>query len=135
MSELTTHEHEEETIPFYPDHFKTELKVVIGLTILAVFIGVIGLIAPVGLGEPADPMNTPMHVKPEWYFLALYQVLKFVPKTLGVLIPIVGVTVLIFWPFIDPKQETTRKPTIIRFIVVAIAVIVAIAMTIWGEMS
>jgi len=126
---------QEDSIPFYPDHFLTELKVVIGLLFLAVLIGIIGWINPVGIGEPADPLNTPTHVKPEWYFLALYQLLKFVPKTAGVVIPIVGVIILLIWPFFDRKKEETRRPQLIRLILSIIAIMIFIAMTIWGEVS
>ena len=77
---------EQDSIPFYPDHVSTEIKVVIGMVVLTLILGAIGLFTPIGLGEPADPMNTPAHVKPEWYFLAFYQVLKFIPKTTGVML-------------------------------------------------
>lgn len=125
----------EESIPFFPDHVKTEALVVLGIIIIAVIIGVLGMIAPVGIGDPADPMNTPLHVKPEWYFLALYQLLKFVPKTIGVLIPIFLVLIVALWPFINPHKETTRKPIMIRLIVVIIGLIILIALTIWGQVG
>jgi cytochrome b6-f complex subunit 4 len=129
---LTQHE---ESIPFFPDHVKTEALVVLGIIIIAVFVGFLGMIAPVGIGEPADPMNTPLHVKPEWYFLALYQLLKYVPKTTGVLIPIFLVLILALWPFINPHKEITRKPTLIRLVAVVIGLIIIIAMTIWGQVG
>lgn len=125
----------EETIPFFPDQFMREFRVMIGIIVIAVVIGILGLINPVGLEEPADPFNTPAHVKPEWYFLGLYQLLKFVPKTTGVLIPILGVVILAVWPFIDHKKETDLKPTKIRAIIVAIGMLILIALTIWGGVS
>ena len=77
---------EENSVPFYPDHLALEAKVALGFTILVVIIGVIGLFYPIGLGIPADPMDTPLHTKPEWYFLFLYQLLRYIPKTIGALI-------------------------------------------------
>jgi len=132
-----SHEHleNEETIPFFPDQFMREFRVVIGIVVIAGIIGVLGMINPVGLEDPADPFNTPAHVKPEWYFLGLYQLLKFVPKTTGVLIPIVGVVILALWPFLDRKKETSRKPMKVRALVVAIGMIILIALTIWGGVS
>jgi quinol-cytochrome oxidoreductase complex cytochrome b subunit len=65
---------EPESIPFYPDHVSTEFRVVVAMVIIAVVVGILGLFFPVGLGEPADPMNTPAHAKPEWYFLFLYPI-------------------------------------------------------------
>ena len=125
----------ENSIPFYPDHVKTEFKVVVGIVVIAIILGMLGMFSPVGIGEPADPMNTPAHVKPEWYFLSLYQLLKYIPKTIGAVIPVVLVGLVALWPFLDRKKETDRKPMRNRMIVVAILVVVVIAMTIWGEVS
>ncbi|MCK4976096.1 MAG: hypothetical protein KAS36_04120, partial [Anaerolineales bacterium] len=96
---------ENDSIPFYPDHVSTEFRVVVGIVVIAIIVGAIGLIFPVGLGVPADPMDTPAHVKPEWYFLAFYQILKYIPKTTGVLLLIIGVLGLIMLPFIDRKPD------------------------------
>lgn len=125
----------EDSVPFYPDHVTIEAKVVVGLSVLALVIGLVGLIAPVGLGEPADPMNTPAHVKPEWYFLGLYQLLKYISKTMGAVLPLIAVLVITFWPFIDRKPDTSSKVYRWRAITVAVILVVMIAMTIWGEVS
>jgi cytochrome b6-f complex subunit 4 len=139
----TTHpETEKDSIPFFPDHFRTELYVVIGTVALAVVIGGLGMLSPVGLQDPADPLNTPMHVKPEWYFLALYQLLKYVPPTvLGINGPmfavvsiILALVVITFLPFLDKKADS-KKAMRMRAIGVAVFVVLAIALTIWGEVS
>jgi quinol-cytochrome oxidoreductase complex cytochrome b subunit len=126
---------EEESIPFFPDHVRSEVKVVAGLTAIVLLIGVLGLLFPVGLGDPADPMVTPDHVKPEWYFLALYQILKFVPKTAGVVVPLIGVLLITFWPFLDRKPERSKKVQRLRLILIAVGVVLFVALTIWGEVS
>ena len=125
----------ENSIPFYPEHVGNEAKVVLGVAVVAIIVGLIGLFSPVGLGEPADPMNTPAHVKPEWYFLGLYQLLKYISKTAGAVLPILGVLVITFWPFIDRKPDASRRSYRNRAISVAIFMVVLIAMTIWGEVS
>jgi quinol-cytochrome oxidoreductase complex cytochrome b subunit len=125
----------ETSVPFYPDHVSLEAKVVIGVSALALVVGLIGLFAPVGLGDPADPMNTPAHVKPEWYFLGLYQLLKYISKTAGAVLPILAVLVITFWPFIDRKPDTSRKSYSRRAIGVVVFMVILIAMTIWGEVS
>lgn len=131
-----TQEHPEtDSIPFYPDHVRTEFRVTLIVTGIFLAIGLVGLLSPLGIGDPADPMNTPAHVKPEWYFLALYQVLKFVPKTTGVIIPLVAVGLMFLWPFIDGKADKSRRATWIRLAVVIVGLIILIAMTIWGEVS
>jgi ubiquinol-cytochrome c reductase cytochrome b subunit len=126
---------QEETIPFYPDHVRTELNVVYGILVVVLIFGVLGLIFPVGLQDPADPFNTPEHVKPEWYFLALYQLLKFVPKTFGATAPVVALVLLALLPFFDRKEDKSSRATKIRFWLTIILVIIAITLTIWGEVS
>jgi len=133
MTEITDKKGEG-TIPFYPDHLKTEIRVVWMLVGLAVIIGILAYFNPVGLEEPADPMVTPDHVKPEWYFLALYQLLKYIPKTVGVMVPILGILALFVFPFFS-KKDDTRKAIRMRLIGSAIFTVVVIAMTIWGWYS
>ena len=134
MNETMKHS-KEYSIPFFPDHVKTELRVVVGILVVVGIIGGIALFAPVGLGEPADPMNTPAHVKPEWYFLALYQLLKFIPKTAGAVLPVLAVMFIMIWPFIDHKKDRTPKAKLIRLVIVSIGVIVLAAITVWGGTS
>jgi quinol-cytochrome oxidoreductase complex cytochrome b subunit len=122
------------TIPFYPDHLRTEIRVVWILIGIAVVIGIIAAFNPVGLEEPADPMVTPDHVKSEWYFLALYQMLKFVPKTMGVMLPILGLLFIFIWPFFA-KKEDSKKQMRQRTVGSAIFMVIVIAMTIWGWYS
>jgi ubiquinol-cytochrome c reductase cytochrome b subunit len=139
----TTHpETEKDSIPFYPDHVKTELYVMIGIVVLAVIVGFLGLLFPVGLQAPSDPLNTPMHVKPEWYFLFLYQFLKIIPPNIlgiegtafGVVSIMVALVVVMLWPFFD-KKEDSKKATWIRLAVTILGLILIIALTIWGEVS
>ncbi len=126
---------QEKEVPFYPDHVALEAKVALGVIILVVVIGVIGLFAPVGLGAPADSMDTPLHVKPEWYFLALYQLLRFIPETIGATSPVLAIVLLMIWPFLDQKPDRSKKTTRMRFWFSLVAVVVIIALTIWGEVS
>jgi quinol-cytochrome oxidoreductase complex cytochrome b subunit len=133
MSELTKHE-AGESIPFFPDHVRTEALVVVGILVVGAVVGTLGLLNPVGTGDPADPMVTPAHVKPEWYFLALYQILKFVPEGVGVMLPLIGLVVVALWPFLDKRRNSQRAQRI-RLIAVAAFVVIFIALTIWGEVS
>ena len=126
---------QEKGVPFYPDHVALEAKVALGVVILVVVIGVIGLFAPVGLGAPADAMDTPAHIKPEWYFLALYQLLRYIPETIGATSPVLAIVLLLIWPFLDQKPDRSKKTTKIRFWLSSVAVVILIALTIWGEVS
>lgn len=135
-------ETEKESIPFYPDHVKTEFYVVIGIVILVIVVGILGLMFPVGLQDPADPLNTPLHVKPEWYFLALYQILKIIPSNIlgiegtvfGVVAILVALIVVTLWSFFD-KKDDSKKAMWIRLAVTILGLIAVIALTVWGEVS
>jgi quinol-cytochrome oxidoreductase complex cytochrome b subunit len=125
---------EEKTIPFYPDHVRTEAIVALGFIALAVLIGVIALRYPVGLGQPADPLNTPAHIKPEWYFLFLFQVLKYVPKTVGATLPFILLFVLAIWPFLDRGADSQRAKRT-RIIATAIGLLIILILTLLGELT
>ena len=139
---ITHPEQEQDSVPFFPNHFMTEFYVVIGIVVLALVIGTLSMLFPVGLQAPADPLDTPLHVKPEWYFLAVYQLLKYVPPSilgiegpmLAVVVIAVGVLVVTAWPFLDRKEDS-KKAIRMRAIITIIGVIVTIALTIWGEGS
>lgn len=126
---------EENSVPFYPDHVTVEAKVALGFGILVVLVGVLGLFFPVGSGTPADPMDTPIHVKPEWYFLFLYQLLRFIPKTIGATAPVIAILLLAVWPFLDSKPDSSKKTSRIRLWFSAAVILIIIALTIWGEVS
>jgi len=50
---------------------------------------------------PADPLVTPLHIVPEWYFLPFYAILRSLPgKLLGVVALVASIVVLAFLPFI-----------------------------------
>jgi len=95
--------------PFFPDYILDEViawyAVLAGLVILA-------SIFPAGLEPKADPLVTPEHIKPEWYFLAVYQLLKLVPETVGVVAPVALVTIIVLLPLLDRNQEIRprRRP-------------------------
>lgn len=126
---------EEKSVPFFPDNLFYEAKVAIWFGIGLLIIGVIGLFLPVGLGDPADPMVTPEHTKPEWYFLGLYQLLKYLPKTLGAVTPVLLILFIFVWPFIDRKPDKTKKITRYRLIFTLILVAIVIILTILGEVT
>ena len=134
---------DERTVPFWPDHLLYEAKVALWFGIGLIIIGVIGLSNPVGLGDPADPMVTPEHTTPEWYFLALFQVLKYIPpevlriegRILGAVFPVLLVGILAFWPFIDKKPDTARIQTRNRAIISAIVMVIIIILTVFGEVT
>ena len=125
-------ENEKKTIPFFPNYLLDE--VIAWYVALAALI-VLASLFPAGLEGQANPLKTPEHIKPEWYFLFLYQSLKLVSRTVGVLLPGVGVLALLLVPFLDrgPLRRMRSRKLLIGAVVVIIAAIVAL--TIWGAVS
>jgi len=54
---------------------------------------------------PANPLVTPAHIVPEWYFLPFYAILRAVPDKLGGVLMMFGAIILLFFlPFLDRSQ-------------------------------
>jgi ubiquinol-cytochrome c reductase cytochrome b subunit len=71
----------------------------------------LALLFPLGLGQKANPLVTPLAVKPEWYFLFIYQGLKYVPKRVGaVLILLVLPLLMALLPLIDRSPSLSIHP-------------------------
>lgn len=87
---------------FFPDHFYTEI-IIAFLIVLGVF--VFAILAPPEMGPRADPLVTPEHIKPEWYFYFTFRWLKLTNLKMGVISLNLAVLVLLFWPFIDRLLE------------------------------
>jgi ubiquinol-cytochrome c reductase cytochrome b subunit len=132
---------EEDTIPFFPNYII--LEVIVGFIVLAALIVLVSLL-PVGLEEKADPFNTPQHIKPEWYFLWIYQFIKLPSFVLGpglaaglagILIPAVGIVLLILLPFLDRKPERRPRNRKVAMAVTAVILAILVALSIWGRVS
>jgi quinol-cytochrome oxidoreductase complex cytochrome b subunit len=94
---------------FYPDHVAKESVVfAVFFTLLVAIV----VLSPPDLGQKADPLRTPDGVKPEWYFLPTYQLLKYLPKVLGIFVSILPMVVLLLWPFLDrtPERHPAKRP-------------------------
>ncbi len=114
----------ESGVPFWPVHMAKEACVAI------VCFGVLltlSVLSPWEIGEPADPLETPAGIKPEWYFLPTYQLLKYfsgpMGKFLGILVSGVPFTLLFLWPFIErgPGRHPKRRKWAVRLGCVAVA--------------
>ncbi|MEE9297372.1 MAG: cytochrome bc complex cytochrome b subunit [Phycisphaerae bacterium] len=101
----------EHGIPFFPVHVAKEGVIAVLLVAALVTLSVL---APWEIGEPADPLQTPPHIKPEWYFLPSYQLLKYFEGPYGAIFGMVACSVpfvlLFLWPFLDlGKERHPRK--------------------------
>ena len=120
----------EEGVPFFPDIiFKdvlVSLLVFVILVSLAYFLGV----PTEARADPADTSYTP---RPEWYFLFLFQLLKYFPGSLEVIgvmvIPTLGILLLFALPFIDrsPKRHFLNRRLASLGALVAVGAIVMLS--------
>nr|NP_803448.1 cytochrome b [Antheraea pernyi]AAO53284.1 cytochrome b [Antheraea pernyi]AKG50104.1 cytochrome b [Antheraea pernyi] len=94
-------------IPFHPYFTYKDL---IGFIILIMFLSLLTLINPYLLGDPdnfipANPLVTPIHIQPEWYFLFAYAILRSIPNKLGGVIALVmSILILIILPMTFLKK-------------------------------
>ncbi len=116
------------TFPFFPDHFMTELIIGLGLLIV---ISCLAVIFPAGLADKADPLVTPEHIKPEWYFFWTFRWLKLVGLQTAVVTLGLAGGVFVFWPFIDGAIRKRRPGSELSVGLGIVAVIVLIVMTVW----
>nr|Q508N3.1 RecName: Full=Cytochrome b; AltName: Full=Complex III subunit 3; AltName: Full=Complex III subunit III; AltName: Full=Cytochrome b-c1 complex subunit 3; AltName: Full=Ubiquinol-cytochrome-c reductase complex cytochrome b subunit [Dipodomys merriami margaritae]AAY23213.1 cytochrome b [Dipodomys merriami margaritae]ACF76881.1 cytochrome b [Dipodomys merriami margaritae] len=95
-------------IPFHP-YYTT--KDFLGIVLLLAFFFTLVLFFPDLLGDPdnyspANPLNTPPHIKPEWYFLFAYAILRSIPNKLGGVIALVlSILVLALLPHIQTAKQ------------------------------
>nr|ARV86119.1 cytochrome b [Upupa epops] len=95
-------------IPFHP-YFS--LKDALGFALMLLFLTTLALFSPNLLGDPenfspANPLVTPPHIKPEWYFLFAYAILRSIPNKLGgVLALAASVLVLFLMPILHMSKQ------------------------------
>nr|YP_010614688.1 cytochrome b [Kali macrura]WAS35263.1 cytochrome b [Kali macrura] len=88
-------------------------KDLLGFAVLLVALASLALFSPNLLGDPdnftpANPMVTPPHIKPEWYFLFAYAILRSIPNKLGgVLALLASILVLMVVPFLHTSKQRT----------------------------
>jgi len=94
-------------IPFYPYFFAKDLFA------FSIYIWIFGILVyyfPNALGHPdnyipADPIHTPAHIVPEWYFLPFYAILRSIPNKLGGVAAMLGsILVLFIIPFSNTSE-------------------------------
>ena len=128
------------SMPFMPDFLLRDLNV--WLLVLAVLI-TLSFYFPTQLGNPADSLApTPLGIKPEWYFLFMFQLLKLLPahilgiegEQIGILgFGLLGLLMLLV-PFLDKKSAAGKASK--AFTIIGWVMIVAfIGLTLWGVLE
>ena len=123
--------------PFYPDQLFEDA---VAILILFVILAAMAIFIPVPFEELADPTDASYDPRPEWYFLFLFQLLKYFEGPLEVVgtfvIPTVGFILLLFLPFLDRKEERIsllKRP--VALTVTCLSVVLIVLLTILGAIA
>nr|ABY48634.1 cytochrome b [Xantusia sp. Yucca Valley] len=86
-------------------------KDLVGVMMITMLLLILALFSPSLLGDPenftpANPMMTPPHIKPEWYFLFAYAILRSIPNKLGgVLALLLSIMILVIVPLLHTAKQ------------------------------
>ena len=105
----------QDTLPFHPYY---TVKDLVGLGVFLLVLAGFVFYAPNFMGEPdnyipANPLVTPTHIVPEWYFLPYYAILRAIPdKLLGVIAMFGSILILFVLPWLDTSRvrSATFRP-------------------------
>lgn len=134
-----TPEEKKEYEPFFPDFF---LKDILVWILAGNLLFVLTMLCPWGIGPEADPFApAPIGIKPEWYFLAMFQFLKLIPpmvgpmegELFGVLLMGVYALALALVPLWDTGESEARSRLATGLGVVTL--LFMIIFSAWGAMS
>jgi len=101
-----------DTIPFYPYFYVKDL---FSFLLLVAFFSFFVFFYPNALGHsdnyiPANPLVTPAHIVPEWYFLPFYAILRSIPDKLGGVAAMGGaILILLLLPIINTSEIRSSK--------------------------
>nr|YP_010272313.1 cytochrome b [Spastonyx nemognathoides]UKE80223.1 cytochrome b [Spastonyx nemognathoides] len=99
-------------IPFHP-YFS--FKDLLGFIIMTATLIILSLTNPYLLGDPdnfipANPLVTPVHIQPEWYFLFAYAILRSIPNKLGGVVALItSIAILMILPFTNHKNFMSNQ--------------------------
>lgn len=121
----------QDTVPFHPYY---TMKDGFGVVVFLIFYSLVVFFAPDMLGDaanyiPADPLVTPTHIVPEWYFLPFYAILRAVPDKLGGVIAMFGaIAVLFVLPWLDTSRvrSSTFRPIYKWFMLLLVADVIVL---------
>jgi cytochrome b6 len=126
---------------FFPEFFLRDL---FGWTLALALLVAMAALFPWELGEKADPFApAPVDIRPEWYFVFLFETLKLVPggsvaglefEAIPILLSGAGAIVLVLVPFLDDDPRRRGRSRLFTGLGVA-ALAYVIGMTAWGYRS
>nr|BAF76633.1 cytochrome b apoenzyme [Asymmetron lucayanum] len=98
-----------------PFHTYFSYKDIVGFVVLLAGLVMVALFSPNLLTDPenyipANPLVTPVHIQPEWYFLFAYAILRSIPNKLGGVVALaMSILVLFFLPMLHLSQQTSHN--------------------------
>ena len=121
----------QDTVPFHPYY---TIKDSVGMCVFLLVFAVLVFFFPNFLGDPnnfipANPLQTPSDIVPEWYFLPFYAILRSVPNKLGGVVMMFGsIAVLFVIPWLDtsPVRSARFRPLYRPFIFVLVLSVIAL---------
>ena len=102
----------QDTLPFHPYY---TIKDSVGICVYLIVFALLVFFAPNYLGDPnnfipANPLQTPADIVPEWYFLPYYAILRSVPnKLLGVCMMFASILVMFVLPWLDTSRVRSAR--------------------------
>jgi ubiquinol-cytochrome c reductase cytochrome b/c1 subunit len=102
----------QDKIPFHPYYTYKDL---FGIGVFLILFAAVLFFAPNFFGEPdnyipANPLVTPEHIVPEWYFLPYYAILRSIPnKLLGVIAMFGSILILLLLPWLDTSRVRSGR--------------------------
>lgn len=121
----------QDTVPFHPYYtMKDGFAIIVFFIFYALFV----FYGPNYMGDavnyvPANPLVTPAHIKPEWYYLPFYAILRAVPdKLLGVIAMFSSILILLALPWLDTSKVRSGnyRPIFKGFFLVFVLVCIAL---------
>jgi ubiquinol-cytochrome c reductase cytochrome b/c1 subunit len=121
----------QDTLPFHPYY---TIKDSVGTCVYFLVFAILVFFAPNYLGDPnnfipANPLQTPADIVPEWYFLPFYAILRAVPNKLGGVTMMFGsIAVLFALPWLDtsPVRSTRFRPLYRPFLLLLVVATVVL---------
>lgn len=120
---------------FFPNFFLREMM---GWAVALAILAALASLFPWELGVEADPFApAPAGIRPEWYFLFMFQTLKYIPATvMGIEGELVGLAFFavafagwFFWPVIESRLPEKKRPSVVKIVGIAALAFIAVMTT------
>ncbi len=122
--------------PFFPHHFMD--RIIIVLLVVAIMIS-LATFYPAAVEQQADPFLVPESLRPAWYFLPIFQVLRladrlgWAPGLLGVYGIATSFLVILTWPWLA-RARRGPAAALLRLVEGA-GVVLLVGLTVWGWLA